>query len=145
MFWTDWGEIAKIEQSFMDGSGRRTIISSDLSQPNGITVDYLSQKIYWSDSDLDKIEYSNYDGTDRMVLETEGSGLFYPFSLTVVDEILFWSDWNTQTIYATHKEHGTTSEGYLTPIVVFTYSIPYGIEVISAGRQMSGITIYIII
>ena len=129
----------------MDGSSRRTIINSDLSQPNGITVDYLSEKIYWSDSDLDKIEFSNYDGTNRMVLETEESGLLYPFSLTVVDEILFWSDWNSQTIYATHKEHGVeTNEGYFTPIAIFT-SIPYGIEVISAGRQLSGIFMSLLI
>ena len=138
MFWTDWGQTAKIEQSFMDGSERRTIISSDLSQPSGITVDYVSERIYWSDSDLDKIEYSNYDGTERMTLETEDSGLLYPFALTVADEVLFWSDWATNTLYATHKEHGAeTNEGYFASIAVFT-SIPYGIEAIYPDRQQTG-------
>ena len=126
----------------MDGSNRRTVISSDLSQPNGITVDYTSQKIYWSDSDLDKIEYSNYDGSNRMSVETEDTGLLYPFSLTVAGDILFWSDWGTNTIYATHKQHGAeTSEGYFAPIAVFT-SIPYGIEALDGDRQTSGIILY---
>ena len=138
MFWTDWGEVAKIEQSFMDGSGRRTIVDSDLSQPNAVTVDYLSEKIYWADSDLDKIEYANYDGSERMLLETEETGLLYPFGLTVAGDVLFWSDWGSNAIYATHKQHGAdTSEGYFAQIAVFT-SIPYGIEALDADRQQPG-------
>ena len=123
----------------MDGSERRIIISSDLSQPNGITVDYVSERIYWSDSDLDKIEYSNYDGTERMTLETENSGLLYPFALTVSDDTLFWSDWATSTIYATHKEHGADNNlGYFYSIAYFPASIPYGIEALLSNRQPAG-------
>lgn len=140
MFWTDWGENPKIEQAFMDGSGRRTIVDSDLSQPNSVTVDYISEKIYWADSDLDKIEYSNYDGSERSSVETEETGLLYPFGLTVAGDILFWSDWATNTIYATHKVHGDDrSEGYFTDIAVFT-SIPYGIEALNPDRQTPGTT-----
>lgn len=139
MFWTDWGKTPKIEQSFMDGSGRRTIVETDLSQPNAITVDYISEKIYWADSDLDKIEYANYDGTERMLVETEDTGLLYPFALTVAGDILFWTDWATNAIYATHKQHGAeTSEGYFEQIAVFV-STPYGIEALDASRQLPGI------
>lgn len=142
MFWTDWGKTPKIEQSFMDGSGRRIIIDSDLSQPNSITVDYISEKIYWSDSDLDKIEYAKYDGTERMSVETEDSGLLYPFALTVAGDILFWTDWVTNAMYATHKQHGAeTGEGYFSQIAVFV-STPYGIEALDASRQLPGSYIY---
>ena len=101
MFWTVWAENAKIERSFMDGSDRRTLISSSLSQPNGITIDYYSAKIYWSDSDLDKIEYSNYDGSGRTVLETSEIGVDYPFSLTIANNLLFWTDLTTNKVYVT--------------------------------------------
>lgn len=138
MFWTDWGKVAKIEQSFMDGSRRRTVVDTALSQPNALTIDYTDEKIYWADSDLDKIEYSNYDGSERMTLETEETGLQYPFSLTVAGDILYWTDWETDTLYATHKQHGVeTSEGYFIEIAVFT-STPYGIEALHSSRQLPG-------
>lgn len=138
MFWTDWADDAKIERSFMDGNDRRTIISSSLSQPNGITIDYYSEKIYWADSDLDKIEYANYDGSSRTTLETARSGLEYPFSLTVANNLLFWTDWDTNKVYVTHKVHGSDSNnGYFATFALFTSS-PYGIEAILSSRQQSG-------
>ena len=138
MFWTDWAENAKIERSFMDGSDRRSLISSSLSQPNGITIDYYSQKIYWSDSGLDKIEYSNFDGSSRTTLETSGSGLDYPFSLTVANNLLFWSDLSTNKVYVTHKVHGSnTASGYFTTVALFSSS-PYGIEAVLSSRQKLG-------
>ena len=138
MFWTDWAENAKIERSFMDGNDRRTLISSSLSQPNGITIDYYSQKIYWSDSDLDKIEYSNYDGSGRTALETMESGLNYPFSLTVANNLLFWTDLTTNKVYVTHKVHGSdTGNGYFATLALFPSS-PYGIEAILSSRQKYG-------
>ena len=143
MFWTDWGEVAKIEQAFMDGSRRRTIVDTGLSLPNAVTVDYIAEKIYWADSDLDKIEYANYDGSERMTLETEDAGLGYPFSLTIAGDVLYWTDWDTNTLYATHKQHGVeTSEGLFTEIAVFT-STPYGIEALESSRQGPG-TMYLI-
>lgn len=139
MFWSDWGISAKIERAYMDGGDRRTIISTSLSQPNGIAVDYSSSKIYWSDSDMDKIEYSNYDGTSRTTLETEASGLKYPFALTVAKTLLFWSDWYTNKVYVTHKVHGSDSNnGYFETIALFSSS-PYGIEAVLSDRQESGL------
>lgn len=139
MFWTDWGKIPKIEQSYMDGSGRRTIIDSDISQPNTVTIDYYSEKIYWTDSDLDKIEYANYDGSERELVLTADSGLVYPFGLTVTGDVLFWSDLESNTLYATHKQHGTDSSmGYFAQIAVFT-STPYGIEALDENKQSPGI------
>ena len=138
MFWTDWGLTAKIERAFMDGDERHTIHDTGLSQPNGITIDYSTQRIYWTDSDLDKIEYSNYDGTNRMLLETEEDGLFHPFALSIADEILFWTDWETNYLYFTHKDHGNTAgQGLFQPLAHFT-STPYGVEALSASRQTAG-------
>ena len=140
MFWTVWAENAKIERSFMDGSDRCTLISSSLSQPNGITIDYYSAKIYWSDSDLDKIEYSNYDGSGRTVLETSEIGVDYPFSLTIANNLLFWTDLTTNKVYVTHKTHGSdTGSGYFATVALFSTS-PYGIEAVLPSRQKSGNT-----
>ena len=139
MFWTDYGVLAQIETAAMDGRERRTLHFSDISQPNGITIDYSSGRIYWSDAGLDRLEFSNFDGSGREVVENEMTGLVHPFSVTVVDNLLFWSDWETQKIYATHKEHGTLQgEGYFAEIVTFL-DTPYGIEALRSDRQPPGV------
>ena len=138
MFWTDWGIMAKIERASMDGDDRRTVHEAGLSQPNGITIDYSTLKIYWSDSDLDKIEYSNYDGSERTLLESLNDGILHPFGLTIVNELLFWTDWETNYLYYTHKDHGNSEGlGIFQPLAHFTSS-PHGVEALDDSRQASG-------
>ena len=40
MYWTDWGEVPKIERAGMDGSDRFVIINTEIYWPNGLTLDY---------------------------------------------------------------------------------------------------------
>ena len=68
MYWTDWGTNARIERAFMSGTGRRSIISSNLQWPNGLAIDFNQLKLYWTDAGFDKIERSNLDGNSREVL-----------------------------------------------------------------------------
>lgn len=49
----------------MDGSDRRTIITEGVFWPNGLTIDYASNKLYWADAKHHVIENSNFDGTER--------------------------------------------------------------------------------
>ena len=39
MFWTDWGDVAKIERAKMDGSNRMTLVDTNLVWPNGLALD----------------------------------------------------------------------------------------------------------
>lgn len=135
MYWTDWGRTAKIEVASMDGSERRDFVITDLSQPNCVTIDLVSDRVYWSDSDLDKLEYVDFDGFGRTAVETEETGLLYPFACTVAGDILFWSDWATNSIYATHKQHGADdNNGYFAAIASFP-STPFGVEAFLLERQ----------
>lgn len=65
MYWTDWGEVPKIERAGMDGSNRFIIINTEIYWPNGLTLDYEEQKLYWADAKLNFIHKSNLDGTNR--------------------------------------------------------------------------------
>ncbi len=38
MYWSDWGENARIERAGLDGSNRQAIVSSDIQWPNGLTI-----------------------------------------------------------------------------------------------------------
>ena len=139
MFWTDYGITAKIETAAMDGRERRTLHFSGLSQPNGITIDYTSGRIYWSDAGQDRLEYSSFDGSERTIVESGTTGLLHPFSVTVGNGVLFWSDWETQKVYATHADHGSSGdEGFFAEIATFL-DRPYGIEALRADRQPQGI------
>ena len=38
MYWTDWGQNARIEKSGMDGTDRKIIIQGGLGWPNGLVI-----------------------------------------------------------------------------------------------------------
>ena len=67
MYWTDWGASPKIERAGMDASNRLVIISSNLTWPNGLAIDYESQRLYWADAGMKTIEYASLDGSNRKV------------------------------------------------------------------------------
>lgn len=70
MYWTDWGEIPKIERAGMDGTRRSVIIDSEIYWPNGLTLDYGQQKLYWADAKFNFIHRSNLDGSGRCGSDT---------------------------------------------------------------------------
>lgn len=44
-FWSDWGPNAKIESSFMDGSERTAITNDGIYWPNGLSLDFATDRI----------------------------------------------------------------------------------------------------
>lgn len=54
-------------RSTLAGKNMRIIISTDILTPNGLTVDHKSEKLYFSDGSLGKIERCDYDGSGRYV------------------------------------------------------------------------------
>lgn len=96
MFWTDWGNVPAIMRAGMDGSLSKSIVTTNLKWPNGITVDQGNSRIYWVDAKKDKIESATLDGEDRQVVASQSST--HPFSVDVLGDRLFWSDWISNQI-----------------------------------------------
>ena len=134
MYWSDWGEEARIERAGMDGSNRTVLHNTGLVWPNGITIDYTNQKLYWIDANLDTLEYSNVDGTGRTLLE-QGGEIFHPFSITLEKDYLFWTDWQEMAIFTRHKDLPND-----TIISVYDQLVyrPNGIEAVTSDRQKNG-------
>lgn len=95
MFWTDWGEVPKIERAGMNGdpATRKVIVHENIFWPNGLAVDYDAQLVYWLDGRLNFVEVMDYDGRNRKTVIKEG--VIYPFALTVFQNKLYWTDWKT--------------------------------------------------
>ena len=68
MYWSDWGDAAKIERANLDGSARVVLVNTSLGWPNGLTIDYDEGRIYWGDARLDRIETCRLDGSRRQIL-----------------------------------------------------------------------------
>lgn len=135
MYWSDWGSTSRIERAGMDGSNRTVLHSTSLIWPNGITLDYVQQKIYWIDASVNTIEYSNVDGSGRTLLQRINDDLFHPFALTLEKEFLFWSDWSRVGIFSTHKDLPNDN---IVSIYNDLVNVPHGIEAVTPDRQMNG-------
>ncbi|XP_014255223.1 low-density lipoprotein receptor-related protein 4 [Cimex lectularius] len=105
LFWTDWGNQPKIEQSNMDGNNRVTLISEKLVWPNGLAVD--KGRMYWTDAKLGVIESALLaDTTNRTVILNQ---LLHPYALVILDEFMYWTDWHTNAIHRAYK-NGTDQQ-----------------------------------
>ena len=135
MFWTDWGEQPKIERAEMDGSNRGIIIRQDIHWPNGLTIDYSAEKIYWTDAKLFYIAKANYDGSGRQkIFRTPMPSqcvLGHPFALTLYENKIYWTDWKTRGIHSTNKNSGTRCQKELSN----AYS-PMDIHAFEPRRQL---------
>ena len=49
----------------MDGTNRSVIIEDKITWPNGLTLDFINDRIYWADAREDYIEFVSLDGTNR--------------------------------------------------------------------------------
>ncbi|XP_069110175.1 prolow-density lipoprotein receptor-related protein 1-like [Argopecten irradians] len=104
MFYTDWGEKPHISRSFLDGSVTQKIVTQDLAWPNALTIDYITEKIFWADASLDYIAMANLDGTARhMVIDRE---LPHTFALTTFMNYIYWTDWEKGSIERAEKFSG---------------------------------------
>lgn len=92
----------------MDGSDRMVLINDSIEWPNGLTVDYTADRIYWTDAGFHVIESAHLDGKDRKVIK---QGLYHPFGITVFEDNVYWSDWHYKSIYSINK---VTGKGFQT-------------------------------
>lgn len=68
MFWSEIGGQAQIERSGMDGSDRKVVVSRSLERPVSLTVDILTDRLYWTDEKLRCIGSATLDGENIRVI-----------------------------------------------------------------------------
>ncbi|SPP86795.1 putative vitellogenin receptor isoform X2 [Drosophila guanche] len=96
-------------QSYIDrlplsGRGTPTHVFEDELGDDDIKMatDYEHHMLYWSDSDMGMIKYTNYRQTQELMFRNK---LRRPYSLALVHQDLFWSELGSASIYWAHKSN----------------------------------------
>lgn len=55
----------------MDGTNRSAIVEDKITWPNGLTLDFINDRIYWADAREDYIAFASLDGTNRHTGNTQ--------------------------------------------------------------------------
>lgn len=94
IFWTDIGN-EQIKGLRLNSSPKTSItyVSSDVLYPEGVACDWVTKKLYWSDSEMKKIFVIHYETKIRKVLYW--SDMDQPRALALVPHrgLIFWTDW----------------------------------------------------
>lgn len=61
MYWTEWGGRPRIARAYMDGKTTTTLVDK-VGRANGLTIDYVDHRLYWTDLDTCMIESTNMQG-----------------------------------------------------------------------------------
>ena len=136
LYWTDWGNVAKIEKASMDGENRTVIHHTDLVWPSGLTIDYVQQVMYWTDNSRSRIESSNIDGSNRRTVSSQR--IYQPFGISVYRNTLYYTD------FISGVNALNVSETVRKTILNSLCEDAVGIEVFSIDRQPTGIYLNII-
>ena len=131
MYWTDWGANPKIEQAGMDGSARRVIVTGNLGWPNGLTIDQATNRLFWADAKLNKIEVSDLNGENRKLIISSAANI-HPRGLTVYQNMLYWTDWNNKSISRLNLSSGKQD------MIVTDLQQPMDIQVFAPSLIFSG-------
>ena len=132
LYWTDNGNMPKIEKASMDGTSRVVIHATNLTSPYGIALDIGTQILYWTDYGRNVLESSSVDGTNRKILTSRM--LLYPFYLSFYDGNLYWGDLHYNRLLTT----SISSPDNVTFFGSYFYYDFYGVQVISSALQPEG-------
>ncbi|KAJ8019651.1 Low-density lipoprotein receptor-related protein 2 [Holothuria leucospilota] len=118
LFYSDWNFHAHISIVGMDGkelrNGPTTIQDQRIVWPNSLTIDYTTDKLFWTDSHLNFVAYSNLDGSGMFILSgLPPDSVSHPFDVAVFEDWIYWSEWNLKAIHRAKKLSGENYEKVL--------------------------------
>lgn len=85
LFFTDWNAFnPSISRANLDGEDRKELFKHpEVFWPNGITVDFIAERIYWVDASKDYIASSDLDGIGFKKILHSDTRVEHPFAVAV--------------------------------------------------------------
>ncbi|KAK0138020.1 Low-density lipoprotein receptor-related protein 1B [Merluccius polli] len=88
LFFTDYGNVAKVERCNMDGTNRTRLVTEHMEQPTAVALDLVRKLVYWADAYLDYVDVVDYHGGNRHTI-IQGSQVSYIYGLTAFEDFLY--------------------------------------------------------
>ncbi|MBC2600758.1 Calx-beta domain-containing protein [Puniceicoccus vermicola] len=119
IFWTEGGTVRVLVQE--TGESREVVTYA--SDPVGIAVDSLNNKIYWTDRGFNTINRANFDGSDIETLISSNEFDSTAIALDTAAGKMYWVENDLQKIRRANLD-GTSME-----TIIRTFDIPSGLAV----------------
>ena len=128
LFYADWGVQPGIMRAGMDGADVRRIVKMHQGDwPNGVAIDSVLERVFWSEAKHNTLESAKIDGSGRRIISMGNvrHGR-HPFSIALFEDTIFWSDWGTKDIRSVNKFTGKNEtvilkEARVTPMGITIY------------------------
>ena len=108
LFYSEWDRPANISRANADGTNVIVFRNVLLGWPNGLSIDFEEDRLYWCDALLDHIQHSNLDGGDIKTITSRF--IRHPFSLVIHGEFVYVTDWRLDAIFRINKTSGGNEE-----------------------------------
>nr|XP_045594603.1 low-density lipoprotein receptor-related protein 2-like isoform X2 [Procambarus clarkii] len=122
MFWANWRN-GEVEMADMDGFNR-SILVSGLGWPNALAPDPPQQRLYLMDALTNTVQHISYSGANHTTLMD--AQVDHPFSMDLLGDQLYWTDWKTKQVWTCNKEDCATKTSITEPLS----SRPFGIKIL---------------
>ncbi|XP_061380493.1 vitellogenin receptor isoform X2 [Danaus plexippus] len=103
MYWADKHDKPVIMKAKMDGSESENLVHELSTFAKGLALDAPNGRLYFVDGTI-KVVILN----DKRVYSFFEEQFHHPYSLSVFENTIFWSDWTSRTIQTADKIHGTS-------------------------------------
>eukprot|EP00118_Oscarella_pearsei_P022300 m.255045 g.255045 ORF g.255045 m.255045 type:complete len:1679 (+) comp40390_c1_seq5:372-5408(+) len=92
VYWTDWGTSVTVRQAKLDGTQQRTLISTNLHLPTGLTISLGEHLLYWVDPERGVVERCDVAGKNRLVYRISSTGFYSRVGLGLAGDFVFFVD-----------------------------------------------------
>lgn len=105
MYWADWQGHSVIMSARMDGSKPEVLVDSLQAFATGLMIDSPNGRLYYVDKTIKVLVIST-----KQVYTLFNEPFHHPYSISVFENTVYWSDWTSNTIQTTDKIHSTAQK-----------------------------------
>lgn len=149
LFWTDWNALRPtVSRANLDGTDIKVLFTKpEVIWPNGVTIDYIAERLYWVDASKDYIASSDLNGKNFLKILQQDSRVAHPFAVAVLKDLMYWDDWKMNSVYSADKDHGIMIDIIAEEMMnsmdlkIYGHSVQEGTNACSAGNKCSHICV----
>ncbi|PZC70778.1 hypothetical protein B5X24_HaOG214931 [Helicoverpa armigera] len=105
MYWADWHQRAIIMSARMDGSRPDVLVDNMEMFATGLAIDAPNGRLYFVDKTVKVVMING-----KHVYSLFEEPFHHPYSISVFENTVFWSDWTTNSLQTTDKLHGSAQK-----------------------------------